>query len=146
MPPLTPDAAAAALPRWLRKAAGIALGLVIGAWSLLLIAWLTLYWGILPQVSQWRPQIEARTSATLGVPVLIGGIEVRSRGWVPTLELTNVVVHDALGREALRLPRVTAAVSARSLLALELRFEQLYVEGASLDVRQAEDGIRDASQ
>jgi uncharacterized protein (TIGR02099 family) len=140
MPPLTPDAAAAALPRWARKAAAIAIGLVVGAWSLLLIAWLTLYWGILPQVSQWRPEVEARASATLGVPVLIGGIEVRSRGWVPTLELSNVVMHDSAGREALRLPRVVAALSARSLVALQPRLEQLYIDGASLDVRRGQDG------
>ena len=136
-----PDAAAAtSLRRWARKGAGIAIGLVVGAWSLLLIAWLTLHWGILPQAEQWRPQIERRASAALGVPVLVGGIRVQSRGWVPTVELTDVVLHDAAGREALRLPRVAAALSARSLLALKVRFEQLYVEGAALDVRRGADG------
>jgi uncharacterized protein (TIGR02099 family) len=141
MPPLTPDAAAASsLRRWARKGAGIAVGLVVGAWSLLLIAWLTLHWGILPQAEKWRPQLQERASAALGVPVLVGGIRVQSRGWIPTVELSDVVLHDPAGREALRLPRVAASLSARSLLALELRFEQLYVEGAMLDVRRGADG------
>ena len=141
MPPLTPDAAAAtSLRRWVRKGAGIAIGLVVGAWSLLLIAWLTLHWGILPQAEQWRPQIERRATAALGVAVLVGGIRVQTRGWVPTVELSDVVLHDAAGREALRLPRVAAALSARSLLALKVRFEQLSVEGAALDVRRGADG------
>ncbi|MFC5866158.1 YhdP family protein [Aquincola sp. GCM10022187] len=102
----------------------------------MLIAWLTLYWGILPHVGEWRPQIEARVSAAVGLPVTIGAIHVRSGGWVPALELTDVVLHDARQHEALRLPRVAAAVSARSLLALQLRFEQLLIEGARLEVRR----------
>ncbi len=121
------------LLRWLWR---IAFGSAVGAWSLLLLAWLTLHWGILPRIEQWRPQIEARASQVLGIPVTIGAIRVRSGGWVPTLELDDVVLHDRQQREALRLPRVNAALSARSLLALELRFEQLHIEGAALEVRR----------
>ena len=88
---------------------------MIAAWSLLLLAWLTLHWAILPRIEQWRPQIEARASRVLGVPVAIGAIHVRSSGWVPALEMTNVVLQDPQRREALRLPKVSAAVSARSL-------------------------------
>ena len=39
-------------------------------------------------------------------------------------------------REALTLPRVAAALSPRSLLALQPRFEQLLIDGAELDVRR----------
>ena len=76
------DAVADRVERWaaLRWAARALLGLVITAWSLLLIAWLTLHWGILPHIDQWRAPIEARASAALGVPVRIGNIEVRSSG------------------------------------------------------------------
>jgi uncharacterized protein (TIGR02099 family) len=116
------------------------IGLIVVAWSVLLIAWLTLYWGILPRIEQWRPQIEARATQALGVPVRIGHIEVRSTGWVPALELRDVVLLDAQSREALRLPRVAAAVSARSLLAFSLRFEQLLIEGPQLDIRRDAQG------
>lgn len=136
MPPSSTQPVAPAAFRWARTAVKVAFALIVGAWSLLLIAWLTLHWGILPQAPQWRPQIEQRASAALGIPVHIGRIEVRSRGWIPSVELTDVVLSDAAGREALRLPRVTAAVSARSLLTLQLRFEQLLVEGPALDVRR----------
>ena len=114
----------------------IAFGSLFGAWSLLLLAWLTLHWGILPRIEQWRPQIEARASQALGVPVTIGAIRVRSSGWVPALELSDVVLQDRQQREALRLPKVSAALSARSLLAFELRFEQLHIEGAALEMRR----------
>ena len=125
-------------PRWVRVrwVARALLGVVIIAWSLLLIAWLTLHWGILPHIQQWREPIQERASKALGVPVRIGQIEVRSRGWAPTFELREVVLHDADQRPALRLPRVSAAVSLRSLLSFELRFEQLLIEGAELEVRR----------
>ena len=123
--------------RWLWR---IAFGLLFGAWSLFLLAWLTLHWGILPRIEQWRPQIEARASRTIGVPVTIGSIRVRSSGWVPALELSEVVLHDRGQREALRLPKVSAALSARSLLAFELRFEQLHIDGAALEVRRDKAG------
>ena len=128
--------------RWarLRWAARTVLGLVFTVWSLLLIAWLTLHWGILPHIQQWREPIERRASQALGVPVRIGQIEVRSSGWVPSFELREVQLLDANGRPALRLPRVFAAISPRSLLALELRFEQLLIDGAQLEVRRDPSG------
>jgi uncharacterized protein (TIGR02099 family) len=111
-------------------------GLVLGAWTLVLIAWLTLHWGILPHIDRWRAPIEQQVSAALGVPVRIGQIEVRSGGWVPAVELREVTLHDAQDRVALRLPRVVAAVSARSLLALQPRFEQLLLDAPDLEVRR----------
>jgi uncharacterized protein (TIGR02099 family) len=130
-------------PGW-RIAWRVAFTLLFGAWSLLLLAWLVLQWGIVPRVGQWKPQIEAHASASLGVPVSIGAIRVRSGGWMPLIELDDVVLaprhsgpSDAVG---LRLPRVSAALSARSLLGLELRFEQLHVEGAALEVRRDSGG------
>jgi uncharacterized protein (TIGR02099 family) len=141
IPPATsvPDALP---PRWvrLRWVARALLGLVITAWSLLLIAWLTLHWGILPHIQQWREPIQERASKALGVPVRIGQIEVRSMGWVPTFELREVVLLDAAQRPALRLPHVSAAVSPRSILSLELRFEQMVIEGAELEVRRDRSG------
>ena len=123
--------------RWLWR---IAFGLLFAAWSLLLLAWVTLHWAILPRIEQWRPQIEARASQALGVPVVIGAIHVRSGGWVPAIEMTDVVLYDSLHREALRLPKVSAALSARSLLTLDVRFEQLHVDGAAVEVRRDSSG------
>ncbi len=143
-----PDPAALRLERrrhrgW-RVAWRVAFTLLFGAWSLLLLAWLTLQWGIVPRVGQWKPEIEQRASAALGVPVTIGAIRVRSGGWMPLIELDDVVLAPrpsdpdrGLGAAAaLRLPKVSAALSARSILGLALRFEQLHVDGASLEARR----------
>ena len=138
--------AAARHPVWWggRRGWGVMLGLAVRcglgalvlAWTVALVGWLTLQWLILPRLDDWRPRIEAQASRALGHPVQIGQIAVHSAGWVPAFVLHDVVLRDARGREALRLPRVSAALSVPSLLALRLRFEQLLIEGARLDIRR----------
>lgn len=111
-------------------------GLLLAAWSLGLAAWLTLHWWILPRLDEWRPRIETQAARVLGHPVSIGQITVRSGGWVPAFALRDVVLRDAAGREALRLPQVSAALSVPSLVALRLRFSQLLIDDARLEVRR----------
>jgi len=131
--PLTRRALVTKRLRWIAR---VLTAGVIAAWSLLLVAWLTLHWGILPHIQQWRPEIEQRASNALGVPVRIGNISVRSSGWIPSVELKNVVLEDKQARAALALPRVVAALSARSLFALELRFDQLFIDSPHLEIRR----------
>lgn len=126
--------------RWSTRALRLLVGALLLLWSLLLAAWLILHWGILPHIDEWRPRIEAMASRSLGAPVKIGEIQLRSAGWIPAAELHDVVLQDRRGREALRLPRVSAALSVPSLLALRLRFEQLLIDGAQLVVRRDPQG------
>ncbi len=141
---LQPTGAAAPVPpvarnlraTTLRWALRLTVGLTTVFVSVLLIAWLVLYAMILPHIEEWREPIEARATRALGVTVRIGHIALRSSGWVPSIELADVVLLDAQQRPALRLPRVFAAVSPRSLLSWELRFEQLLIDGAELEVRR----------
>ena len=114
--------------------------LFLGLWVGALAVWLGLHWLILPRLDDWRPQLEAQASRALGHPVQIGRIVAQGAGWVPALVLQDVVLRDARGREALRLPQVSAALSVPSLLALRLRFEQLLIEDARLEVRRDAQG------
>ncbi len=118
-----------------------ALGWLCAAvFCLVLLAWLTMLWAILPHIERWRPLIEAKTSQALGAPVRIGAIEVRSGGFGAVLELRNVALLDAQLKPALQLPHVAASISLRSMLASiayrELRLAQLVIDGATLDVRR----------
>jgi len=135
-PASTVIATRGSLWRWSTRALRLLVGVLLLLWSLLLAAWLILHWGILPRIDEWRPRIEALASRSLGAPVRIGEIQVRSGGWIPAAELRDVVLQDRSGREALRLPRVHAALSVPSLMALHLRFEQLLIDGAELIVRR----------
>ena len=116
------------------------LWLLLAVWLVLFVGWLSLHWLILPHIEEWRPSIETRASRMLGAPIRIGAISARSSGWVPAIELRDVSVLDAEQRVALTLPRVFAALSPRSVLALEPRFAQLLIDGASLDVRRDKSG------
>ncbi len=114
------------------------LRILAAAWLLLVLAWGALHLWIVPRIGDMRPLLETRVSQALGVPVRIGAVSARSDGLIPTLELQSVVLLDPQGREALRLSRVLAAPSPRSLW--NLGFEQLVVEGPELDVRRLADG------
>jgi uncharacterized protein (TIGR02099 family) len=130
-------------PPWrhgLRLAWQGAVALGGSAFCLLLLGWLTLQWLILPHIEDWRPMMERRASEAIGVPVHIGAVSVKSSGWIPAIELRDVVLSDPSGPEALRLPRVAAAITPRSVLSLHPRFAQLYVEGARLIVRRDAQG------
>ena len=106
----------------------------------MLLAWGVLHWAILPHIDDWRPRLEQEASKSLGIQLRIGSIHVSSGGWVPALELREVRILDPQGREALRLPRVAAALSSRSLLAFHLRFEQLLIDSPQMEVRRDAQG------
>jgi uncharacterized protein YhdP len=126
--------------RWIGCAARWSLGLVVLAWTILILAWLVLHWAILPHINDWRSSLEQQASTALGLKVRIGAIEVRSGGWMPTLELRDVRLLDPAEREALHLTRICATLSARSVLALQLRFEQLLIEAPELVIRRDAQG------
>lgn len=117
------------LLRW----ALLALALV---WGLGVVAWAVLHWAILPHANEWRPWLEKEASKALGVELRIGRITVESGGWMPRMELGDVRVLDATGRPALTLPRVSAVLSAHSLVVLQPRFSQLLVDAPELVIRR----------
>ena len=112
--------------RWL-------LGLLMGAWLVFALSVLVLHGWIVPRIGEYRGALEAQASRVIGVPVRIGSITAQSNGLFPTFELRDVVLQDAQQRDALRLSRVVASVSPRSLW--KTNFEQLYIESPQLEVR-----------
>ena len=121
----------AGIARWL-------LALSLAAWFVFGATWATLHWLIVPRIGEFRPWLEQRATRMLGVPVRIEAIAAKSTGMIPSFELTNIELFDAQGRAALRLPRVLAALSPRSILRLD--FEQLYVDRPQLDIRRDKSG------
>lgn len=121
----------AAFARW-------SLGLLLAIGLLLAAAWGGLHGWIVPRIGDYRAQLETQAGRALGVPVRLGTISARTEGLIPTIELGDVALLDADGREALRLPRVVVAVSPRSLW--NFGFEQLYIERPELDIRRTRDG------
>ena len=108
------------------------------AWLLFALSWGALHWLIVPRVGEWRPTLEALASRAIGLPVSIGQVSATSIGPVPSLEFKDVVLSDAGGNEALRLSRVSAALSLRSLW--QAGFDQLVIDGPTLELRRTQDG------
>jgi uncharacterized protein (TIGR02099 family) len=140
MDPVTPPLNLLA-PHHVRLTARVAqvlLGLVLAFWLAVGLSYGLLQGWIVPRIDDFRPRLEIEASRALGVPVRIGNIRAYSSGLVPSFELTEVSLLDREGRTALRLPRVVAALSPRSLWSLG--FEQLVIDGAELDIRRTADG------
>ena len=110
----------------------LALGVLLG------MAWAALHFWIVPRIGEHRPALERLAQQSIGVPVKIGEISAESTGWAPSFELRNIELLDPEGRTALRLPKVTIAISVRSVL--DLKLEQLVLDGPELDVRQMANG------
>ncbi|MEY4426784.1 MAG: hypothetical protein RL535_1082, partial [Pseudomonadota bacterium] len=95
-------------------------------------------WVIVPRIGELRPRLEIEASKILGVPVKVGSISAQSVGVIPSFEVKDIALLDAAGREALKLPRVLASVSAASLL--QLNVEQMLIESPELNVRRDAQG------
>lgn len=138
--PSTASGSPVATRRWWTRCALWIFGLSAGLLALLLTAWLALQWAILPHINDWRADLEKQATQALGIQVRIGSIQAQSTGWSPSLDLRDVRLIDPAGRQTLHLPRVSAVLSARSLLAMELRFSQLQLDSPELLLRRDTQG------
>src|SRR5438874_6824731 len=118
--------------------------LEVAAWAAffaLAAAVLVLRYVVLPHIERLRPEIVERVSAIVGQPVKIGGIEAQWLGLRPQVNLTDVRIYDAEGREALVLPSVENILSWRSLMRGTLNLYALHIDGPRLVVRRDAAGV-----
>ncbi len=121
-----------------RRMIGWALGLVLATWMAVFMAWGALHVFIVPRIAEYREVLQQQATRALGLRVEIGHISAQGGWLVPWFELQDIQLFDREGREALRLPRVLAAVSPLSVL--RGRFEQLAVEQPELEIRRDANG------
>ena len=119
--------------RWKRLFTGVLwfLGMVC---LVLLVAWAALHALIVPRINDHREWLQQQATRAIGTPVEIGQIRATG-GWLVTgFEVLEVRLLDTQGHEALRLPRVLAALSLRSVL--QGGFERLAIDQPELDIRR----------
>jgi len=133
-----PPAAANAAWRWYVRLTQWLWWLVIGFWSIMLLATAALHWWIVPRILDWQPQIEAMAARAWGVQLSIGQLESASEGWVPTFMLSDVVLRNQQQQEVLRLPRVQVSLSPASLLGLTL--DRIELTAPELEIRRDAQG------
>ncbi|MFZ5512847.1 MAG: YhdP family protein [Pseudomonadota bacterium] len=95
---------------------------------------------VLPNIEQYRPELEAALSRSLGLRVEIASLDARWRGLRPHLGLHGLRVHDREGRPALAFDNVEAELAWSSLWYLQPRLYRLEVRAPVLDVRRDADG------
>jgi uncharacterized protein (TIGR02099 family) len=91
---------------------------------------------VLPNINSLRPTIQHLVGTAMGKQVSIGGVEADWQGLNPRLTLSNVAVRDDGAATVLVLPKVSAVLGWRSMLALSPRLLNLRVEGLDIDVRR----------
>jgi len=97
---------------------------------------LTLRYGILPHIEDYRIDIEHLASRGLGQNVSIGRIEASWEGINPDLTLLDVRVADKEGRPALAFARVEAILSWWSVPSARLQLRLLRVDQPTLNLRR----------
>ena len=127
------------LQRWLSRLVRLSLWGLLVTGLMLGMTWAGLHFWIVPRIDEFRPTMERLARQSLGIPVQIGTVTAQSTGWVPSFELRDIALLDNENRPALRLPKVTLALSLRSALLWQL--DQLVLDAPELDVRRKPDGL-----
>jgi uncharacterized protein (TIGR02099 family) len=95
---------------------------------------------ILPNIADYRVDIEQALSTSLGLPVSIARIDAHWQGLRPQLGLRGFAVRDTAGRTALTFDNVDAVVSWTSLWHFGLRLHRLDIVAPTLLLRRDASG------
>ena len=106
---------------------------------------LTLRYSILPNIEQYRVDIEQSASRALGLSVRIGGIAAGWDGLQPDLALTEVTIADAAGRTALAFSRVEVVLNWSSIVRRQIRLSLLSIDEPVLHIRRNAQGAQGQS-
>ncbi|ABR90610.1 Uncharacterized conserved protein [Janthinobacterium sp. Marseille] len=110
------------------------------AYFIFCVLFLGLRYVVLPQISNYRVDVENVATKAIGRPVTIGSIDASWHGLRPFLSLDNVAIYDKGGDVALRLPKVSATVSWWSVMVADLRLHSLEIDKPDMDVERDANG------
>ncbi len=119
---------------------GALLKLIVLVYFIFCALFLTLRYAVLPGIDRYKGEVEQVISRAIDHPVSIATIQASWQGLQPRLSLTDVVIHDKEGRQALRLPKVSATLSWWSVAVANLRLYSLEIDSPDVDIQRATDG------
>ncbi|GAB2181433.1 YhdP family protein [Denitratisoma sp. agr-D3] len=122
--------------RWARWLAW-GLGTAYVLFALLVLA---LRYVVLPQVGNYRAELEAALSRSLHLTVAVARLEADWQGLRPRLILSGLEIRDRDRRAALSFDQVQAVLGWTSLLALEPKLHRLEILSPQLAVRRDQEG------
>lgn len=118
----------------------IALRIGFASYLVFCAVFLSVRYIVLPQISQYKPNVEKMLSEGFGRQVTISRIDASWYGFHPLLKLDELVIHDPEGNPALQLPHVTAEISWWSFFVFDLRLAHLEINRPELDIRRDKAG------
>lgn len=121
-----------------------AVGFVVKLMAILYFLACALFLGlrflVLPNIAEYKPEVERMATRALGNEVTIAAIDASWNGLRPHLTLTDVAIRGNDGRPALTLPRVAATVSWWSVTAGALRLHTLEIDRPEMQVLRDRSG------
>ena len=112
----------------------------LAAYLAFCLLFLVLRYVVLPNIDQYKSNVEQLATGVVGRPVTIGTIHASWHGLHPKLTLNNVVIHNRTGAAALSLPRVSATISWWSVAVANLRLIALEIIRPDLEIERDADG------
>ena len=114
-------------------------GVTLGYFAFALLL-LTLRYAILPQIENYRSDVERMISTAINRPVGIRKIEAHWAGLRPALNLDGFEIRDTQGRRALGFDQVEAELAWSSLWHFQLRLARLELDSPTLLLRRDNKG------
>lgn len=112
--------------------------MLVVAYFLFCMLFLGLRYVVLPNIDNYKADIEKIATRAIGNKVSIDTLDASWKGLNPQLVLNNIAIYDKAGKEALHLPEVFATVSWWSVVAAEVRLNILEISDPQMDI------VRDA--
>ena len=119
---------------------GLCIKLLLLFYLLFCIAFLLLRYALLPNIGNYKTDIEHFISASMGRTVNIAHIAASWEGLRPHLLLQQVEINDEQGQYALTLPTVNLTVSWLAMLVGDVRFYNLEIDRPELELKRTIDG------
>ncbi|NLY63855.1 MAG: AsmA family protein [Alcaligenaceae bacterium] len=95
---------------------------------------------VLPNVNQWRPQIQDYISQTLDLEVSTANLSIGWRQGSPVLTLQDVAINNEAATEYLKIKSVSAGINWQNLLRLRPFLSEISIEQAALNIRRDANG------
>jgi len=121
---------------WLRLTLSVAIRVMVLLYFLLGALVLVVRYSVLPNIGNYRGDIEQSLSQSLARPVTVRDIAAEWRGWWPSLQIHGLAVRDSEGRVALGFEQVEADIAWSTLWHFEPRFARLEINAPTLDIRR----------
>ena len=128
------------LNRLSHHALGFSIKLILVVYLLFCALCLVLRYALLPNIGNYKSDIEQMLGSALDRKVSIAYIAADWQGLRPSLQMQQVAIRDQQGNNALVLPKVSLTVSWLPALIGQLRFYSLDIDSPELELQRSTDG------